>query len=134
MKKAKLIPLLRFVTEVDLPFPIKVDINHECAHRYVEIAKYAKFLNTPLDLDMFYPNIKGELLFDNHPAYTFYKQRVIFENFTVDTHTFSEATSICLDGVLSVFWRDGKAKDWRLSHGLKTVNDLTEFGITYIEK
>ncbi len=150
MKDKKLIPLLDFVLMIG-----NLSTKEFCSDEYLRsvsqvvlernsymkdtykfhiIAKYANFLNKPLSLDMFYPNIDGKLLPEDHPDFKLHQDKVIFKDCTVDTHTFSEATSICIDGILSVYWRDKASSGWRLSHGLKTINDLTKYGLTYIEK
>ncbi len=145
MIEKKLVPLLELVLNMqevkkeNILFSqqkglVNFDTQITDLRRFNAINEYALFLNTPLTLDMFYPNNDGELMSDEHPDFIKHYDKVIFTGFKPDISTFSHVRSISLEGILNVFWRDGTSDKWRLSVGLKTVDDLTKFRLKYIEK
>ncbi len=147
MKERKLIPLIKFAFELDALDPkefCKIHLPHVPvigvslvallqikASKYHVIMDYANFLNKPLTLDMFYPNINGEIMSEDHPDFKLYQDKLLFKGFTFDESTFSHTQSISYQGILNIFWRDNNSDKWRLSNGLTIIDSLTKLGLTY---
>jgi hypothetical protein len=127
--------------------------NEFTALKLDRITNYANFLKQPLTLSMFVPcDEDGNIL--EFPEYEKYgekeqdkynidmkvylesKDRVLFEGFYVNHPNIENddwTPSICYANILHVFWKYDFEKEWKLSKGLFTIQDLCKYNLPLTE-
>jgi hypothetical protein len=114
--------------------------------------EYAKFLRKPLQLGMFFPSdFDGNVLekpndnsadIESKNKYQQAVDRIIFPNFEISEKENSFAptlinpplTKVIHKNKLNIFWFNAEKGTWSLSAALSTIEDLTNYGLTYKHK
>ena len=93
------------------------------AIKYDLICEYNKFLQTPLNIEMFDWTITGQcVLFPGFEP----KELNLKDNYNY-SHVLKNKDSIC------VYWFDDSIHTWKQSTGLKTIADLVKYNLEYDE-
>jgi len=157
MKVKKLIPMVQFILEIDwmttkefcetyqIPLPTVTggvnDFLQVDAIKHKMFVEYAKFLNKPLEMGMFYPlNEKGEIMFydainfENANKFKDAERKLLFNGFSLKGSYQSSMMTIHFQDVLNIWWWDRTTQVWSISKGLKTIGDLVNYGLSYNDR
>ena len=111
------------------------------AIKHKMFVEYAKFLNKPLEMGMFYPlNEKGEVMFydsiniEMANKFKDLKSKLLFSEFSIEGDYQSPGMKIHFQDVLNIWWWDKATQVWELSKGLKTIGDLVNYGLSYNDR
>jgi len=100
-----------------------LDYEYDELLKYDLICEYNKFLQTPLNIEMFDWTITGQcVLFPGFEP----KELNLKDNYNY-SHVLKNKDSIC------VYWFDDSIHTWKQSTGLKTIADLVKYNLEYDE-
>jgi hypothetical protein len=155
MNTQKLISMVDFILNIDMmttkefcekycipsqkcnvEFYLQID-----AIKHKMFVEYAKFLNTPLKISMFYPfDENGKVMFydginfERGIKFKDSESKLLFNGFSLKGSYQSSRMTIHFENILNIYWWDRITQVWELSKGLKTIQDLVGYKLEYNKK
>ncbi len=149
--------MVQFILEIDwmttkefcetyqVPLPTLIggvnDFLQVDAIKHKMFVEYAKFLNKPLEMGMFYPlNEKGDVMFydainfESANKFKDAERKLLFNGFSLKGSYQSSTMTIHFQDVLNIWWWDKTTQVWSISKGLKTIGDLVNYGLSYNDR
>ena len=127
--------LINYLPEIDLKtfnteFGYIIDLTTTSGHnghtiaaaKFNVIVEYNKFLQTPLNIEMFWTVNTVPYLFPG-----FEPKELKLENNYNYSHVLCNKDSVC------IYWFDTITQTWKQSTGLKTIADLVRYNLEYDE-
>lgn len=142
----KLLSILDFIQQ-------QQKLKEDCSDILWKIYDYAEFLKKPLKLGMFVPcdvmgnvlekpdfwdangypynnNLSQEYCNDKIEQYQKAEDEVIFKGFQIEYLGEDKLKTIStLGGILTVYWWNDYLNEYKLSRGVKIIQDLVEYGL-----
>lgn len=126
-----LISMTDFVLKLKLKKDVEFGALKELTSYYIRVDSYAELLKTPLDISMFVPCDDNNKPIENGVDLDYMDfGDLLFEGFEIKTDEDDSAgnKSVCC-GPVHVYWWRIDSQTWVPSRGLKTIEDLTRYGL-----